>query len=182
MTYRCAQGIAVVGVRVCDCGVCLCLPKQRRLVRDIYRPSATALATVGSRPRGRFLGQLYLEEAAGVPVPGLSLMWCLVTCWRFFLRFSSKKKKTTRTPLYGFASPYVLFPTAVTMSQSAIVTSSAIHASELPIFADTFADPHTGIMASLSLSEHSVPAGVVTVSFFTHHLPHSAFTRHHVHS
>ena len=97
VTYRCAQGIAVVGVRVCDCSVCLCLPKQRRLVRDIYRPSATALATVGSRPRGRFLGQLYLEEAAGVPVPGLSLMWCLVTCWRFFLRFSSKKKKTQTT-------------------------------------------------------------------------------------
>ena len=98
VTYRCAQGIAVVGVRVCDCSVCLCLPKQRRLVRDIYRPSATALATVGSRPRGRFLGQLYLEEAAGVPVPGLSLMWCLVTCWRFFLRFSSKKKKTPIVP------------------------------------------------------------------------------------
>jgi hypothetical protein len=31
-------------------GVCLCLSKQRRLVLDIYRPSATALATVGSQP------------------------------------------------------------------------------------------------------------------------------------
>ena len=117
--YRCAQGIAVVGVCVCDCGVCLCLPKQRRLVRDIYRPSATALATVGSRPRGRFLGQLYLEEAAGVPVPGLSLMWCLVTCWRFFLRFSSKKKKFLRLPC--------MHPRQIIMKPPGLATLTRIH-------------------------------------------------------
>ena len=70
-------------------GACVCLWKQRRLVLYIYLPSAIALATVGSLPARVLPRPAVPKRGCGRSRYWFVLEWCLVTCWRFFLRFSS---------------------------------------------------------------------------------------------